>query len=148
MTAPFTINCQTGTYTFLTARTVGGGFFRSDAPVVVEEELTTPGVDGRRWRTQSRQFPTITVETVSGCTNFAEAVDKSTAYGKLVGTLVDISITADGVPFVFNKVHVASVVGEPRRGDVSGADAGTPATAYVYSTWTFVETEFATSTNQ
>jgi len=129
-------------FTFLTMRTVEGGFLL-DEPAAVEEELTTPGVDGKRWRIESYQHRPVVVETVAAVTDFFSATEQCRQYLKAVGQLA--KVTLSDLDLVFDSVHVLDVRPVPRPGKPVGGGASSDSDAHVVALWTLQLTSFAPS---
>lgn len=117
------------------------GFF-ADRSFINEEELTTPGVSGARWRTIYEQFPDFTVRTVTQATTVANAI----SYKRLIervfpGKNMTLSATINGTNYTMKNAHVkaarATVVPGPLHGvGVSNANA------HVITQWVIKATDF------
>jgi len=129
------------TYTFLAFKILEGGW-PSKQPMVVEEEIVSPGVSGRRWRTMYEQHPSITVETVSEANNWLVAEDVATAMRKAKGELGTLTITVDSQAYRFKDVHISDVAPVMRIGAIIGGGALANMNAHVVTRWTFELTEF------
>jgi hypothetical protein len=116
--------------------------FLFKVPVVVEEVLDTEGVNGRRWRTKYEQMTPAMVETISACSTWVTALAEAQYHRNMVGTLVGITWTAGGSPYVYKDVHVVSVISRPIAGAVVGGGAATNSAAFVRSTWILEPTDF------
>lgn len=131
-------------FDFLTLRTVDGGFL-FDEPAAVEEELTTPGVDGKRWRIESYQHRPVVVETLAALVNFTSAIAQARVYHKAVGRLASVYVGIGSGSEQFTNVHVLDVRPIPRPGKPVGGGASTDSEAHVIALWTLQLTSFALS---
>jgi len=131
-------------YDFLTMRTVEGGSLL-DEPAAVEEALTTPGVDGMRWRIESYQHRPVVVETVAALVNYSSAVEQARVYLKAVGKLASVFMTIGSSSLSFSNVHVVDVRPIPRNGKPIGGGASNDSEAHVVALWTLQLTSFALS---
>lgn len=102
-----------------------------DARVVEEEELTAPGVDGRRWRTVGVRYRPFTATIMETATTYTAAVIAARAYDGMVGTTISLSVTLDSVAYVFERVHVIASSVRAAPGVVAGSTAGSTHAAYV-----------------
>lgn len=132
------------TYTFLSFSILAGGF-PSRRPMVVEEEILSPGVSGRRWRTVYEQHPAVTAETVSEASDFQHASAVAEAMRKAKGETATLSVTVDGISYRFKNVHISDVAPIPRSGAVVGGGATANTNGHVVCRWTFELTEFELS---
>ncbi len=130
-----------GPYTFLSAQATEGGFLYATSERA-EEKLTTPGVDGARWRTVSEQMLPATLDCVAESLSFQDAVARGDAYRNLKGTLVAVSWTAGGFTYRYKDVHVADVQAKPVMGVVVGGGASTSAVAHVRVSFVLENTDF------
>jgi hypothetical protein len=127
------------TIPFLVANMPAGTF--DDEPVDVGEELTTPGVNGRRWRTIFKQFPSFQMVTVSESATYAGAQIIKANAEQMVQKLVTLACTIDNVAFTMKDVHVSSATARLFPGPVYGAGAGS-GLAHAEITWQFELTDF------
>jgi hypothetical protein len=134
-------------FDFLTLRTLDGGFLL-DEPAAVEQALTTPGVDGMRWRIESYQHRTVVVETVAGLTDFYSAIQQARQYHKAVGRLAEVNITSGTTDHKFDSVHVVDVRPIPRPGKPVGGGASSDSDAHLVAIWTLQLTSFAFAENE
>jgi hypothetical protein len=134
-------------FDFLTVRELDGGFAFSQ-PLAQIDELTTPGVDGKRYRESSHLFGPLRFETLVDCSNFKAAVDLGNLYRSAVGQYVLLNIQAGGSGFVFDDAYVSAVTVSPRAGQTTGADATAGNTAHLIAVWTVELSEFAASENE
>ena len=132
------------TFNFLTMRTIEGGFLL-DEPAAVEEELTTPGVDGKRWRIESYQHRPVVIETVAALTDFYSAVQQARQYHKAVGKLATVNLTSGDEDYVFESVHIVDVRPIPRPGRPVGGGASASSEAHLVALWTLQLTSFGFS---
>jgi hypothetical protein len=128
-------------FDFLTLRTLDGGFLL-DEPAAVEQALTTPGVDGMRWRIESYQHRTVVVETVAALVDFYSAVQQARQYHKAVGRLAKVNVTVGTTDHTFENVHVVDVRPIPRIGKPVGASASASSEAHLLAAWTLQLTSF------
>jgi len=105
-----------------------------------EEELTTPGVDGRRWRTVFDQAAPFTLDTIQDCATYSAAMTLAETYHRTRGRLITLTATIGGTTRTFSRLHILDVTvrATPARTVGSGVLAG--ATAAVVATWTLVGT--------
>ncbi len=127
------------TIPFLSATMPAGTF--DDEPIEQGEELTTPGVNGRRWRTIFKQFPSFTMTTVSEALTYAGAQLHKAYAEQMVQKLVTLTCTIDTVAFTMKQVHVSAVSARLYPGPVYGAGAGN-GQAHIEITWQFELTDF------
>ncbi len=132
-------------FDFLTFLTVEGGFLL-DEPAAVEEELTTPGVDGMRWRIESYQHRRAVIQTVAALVDFPSAIHQGREYLKAVGRLATVSPGITGLSF--SNVHVVDVRPTPRPGPPVGGGASSDSTAHILALWTLQLTGFSPSPNE
>jgi hypothetical protein len=117
--------------------------FQSEQQEINEEELNTPGVDGRRFRTVFRQFETTTAETTQDCATYNDAKALKKLYQSFRGRNCILQVTAGGVVNVYPRVHISGVKALAHAGKVSGAGASSSSAAYVDATWSLVVMEAA-----
>ena len=127
------------TLVFLIARTDEG--FVADTPFEVPEELTTPGVDGRRWRTLYSQFEAFNLYTVTEASTYAVAVQYRNRAMGMINKLVNITIICDGVTYNFNQAHVNAVNPVAIPGPVVASNS-TGGLAHMMAQWNIVLTDF------
>ncbi len=134
-----TISAQGVSLPFLAARMPAGYF--DDEAIAQAEELITPGINGRRWRTLFRQFPSFQMTTTHDATEYATAaLAKQRAEG-LVQKLVTLQVTIAGISYTMRNVHVSAVAGQLFPGPLCGAGTAS-GTAHVDLTWQFELTDF------
>lgn len=127
---------------FIIARADGGWPY--DQRQVMEEELSSPGVNGRRFRTVFDQFPETTVETLSSVTNYTAAVAEARQHLLCKGRLARLSVVVGGATLTYPKVHILDCAPVARVGSVVAADL-TGAGASVACTWRLVLMQDAAS---
>lgn len=133
-------------FTFASAQTDKG--FVLDQSARDEEELRTPGVDGRRWRSKGLQMDEFHVTTVSEAASFSAAITLAKSLRSAKGRNVYLSLDAgNGVIVPYKDIHVKDCVPVPTAGALTGSTVSTNAVAHVVTTWTFVPTTFSTSDN-
>lgn len=133
-------------FTFSTAKTDKG--FVLDQSARDEEELVTPGVDGRRWRSKGLQHDVFTVETVAGTATFNDAIILAKQHRSAKGRNVSLTLDAgNGVTVPFQNIHVKDVTAVPTPGALTGAGVSGGINAHVVTTWTLVPTSFGASDN-
>lgn len=134
-----------GVFTFVAAKTDQG--FILDQASREEEELKTPGVDGRRWRSKGLQHDEFKLTTVSVVSSFTDAVVLAKEHQALKGQNVYLTLDAAGTAVPFRNIHVKGVEPVPTRGEVTGAGVSGGVTAHVITVWTLVPTNFSDSDN-
>lgn len=127
-----------GSLLLLVARTPRG--FINDTLVAQEEALTTPGVNGVRWRIVFYQVEKTELYTVIDCATYADAVLKKGIAEDMAGQLVNLSIDIDGVNYRFRQVHVDSVLAVAFPGPAVGN--GATGTAHLVATFILTPTSF------
>ena len=142
-----TIQTPDRSYTVLTMRDLNGGFLFTN-PQAEIEILTTPGVDGRRYREASHMFGEVQVETIIDCPSYATAVDTANSYRLAVGQYANIHHPAGDRTFIFRDVYVLGVVPQPRPGSTVAASANPGNEAHVYAVWTLELSEFSASESE
>lgn len=122
----------------LVARTERGA--PNAIPVVQEEALATPGVDGKRWRVIFRQYEPTQLFTVVDCVNYAYAVSDKALAESFKGKLVRLQVTLSGNTYAFRDAHVEGVAATAFPGPAVGE--GATGTAHLVVVWTIVPTNF------
>ncbi len=104
-----------------------------------EEELTSPGIDSKRWRTVFKQWPPLVIDdgapawtAVTGHTAACDLADTMRQAKGRFGVLVVIS---GGIRVVRMYVHVTAVHARVNPGPIMGASIS--GTASVASSWVF-----------
>ena len=132
---------EKATINFLCARTEAGSPL--DVAIQSAEEMTTPGVDGRRWRTVNRQHSEYILTTVTECTNYADAITKRKSVEAMTNKIATLQINIGGQSLNFEDVHVNAVRGICVPGPVI-AVGSTGGTAHLICEWSLVDTVFKT----
>ena len=134
MTAAYITHPTYGTWGFASMLTPTG--WPIDQANAVEEELTSPGVDGKRWRTSSVQETEIQITSLSDFTSYDLAIVAARTYLKMKsGDPVLILVTIRGVNYRFRNVHILDVMPRAVPGTVVGADATANSVAHVVTEW-------------
>lgn len=105
-----------------------------DRAILQAEELITPGIDGRRWRTVYKQFPSFPMTTTLEATDYAAAVKIKQRAENLVQKLVNLSVATSGGNFLYREVHVSAVQVRLFPGPVVGSGTSNGA-AHLEITW-------------
>lgn len=113
----------------------------NSARLVQEESLTTPGVDGTRWRVMFRQYEPTQLYTVVDCGTYAIGILYKQIIEKLKGKLVTVKLDISGVSYSFQNVHVEAVGATVFPGPAVGN--GATGTAHIVAVWSLVPTDFA-----
>jgi hypothetical protein len=126
------------TYPFNVARTSPGSVL--SRTYVELEELTTPGVDGRRWRQLRNYFPNFTMETWADYSSYALAVDDCRGYWLAQGQFVTLTWASAGagVVGVYFQVKVLDVQAQVMAGVLNGFGASATSAAIIHANWTLV----------
>jgi hypothetical protein len=127
-----------GTIQFLTVLTDTG--MMEDEPIVESEELTTPGVDGRRWRTVFKQYPQFQLYATSDAATYDAAIELKRKAARFVQSLGTLKMTLDTVTYQAKKVHIDGVIATCVPGPATGA--GAAGLAHVVFVWKLTLTEF------
>lgn len=120
---------------FIIARAPGGWPY--DQRQVAEEELTSPGVSGRRFRTIYDQYPETVIETLSSVTTYTAAVAEARQHLLCKGRLARMSVVVGGATLTYPRVHILDCEPVARIGSVIAAGL-TGAGASVACTWRIV----------
>ena len=125
--------------TFLIARTDAG--YINDTPTEQAQELTTPGVRGRRWRTVFEQFEPFQLYTVIDAATYAAAIQTKRTIEGFAEGLARLDVTIAGANYSFTDVKV---LGKPAAALVPFRAIGANATgqAHVICLWNLVLTRF------
>ncbi len=106
---------------------------------IEEEELMSPGVDGKRWRTVSTQHAPIQLTTLADATTYAACITLAQQYRKAkTGDPVILAVTIAGTTYRCRNVHVVDVSPQVNAGGVFGAGATTGSTAHVMCQWQLI----------
>jgi len=127
-----------GSLALLVARTDRG--YVNDTLVAQEEALTTPGVDGIRWRIVFYQVEKTELYTVIDCSTYADAINKKQIAEDMAAQLVNLSLDIDSVNYRFRQVHVDSVRAVAFPGPAVGA--GATGTAHLVAIFILTPTDF------
>lgn len=92
----------------------------------VQEELTTPGVNGKRWRTVFDQAPQLQARCVSAQADYATAVATAARLRETVGRYANIVLTT-GALAIKLKVYIAAAPSTALPGPVVVAGSGATA---------------------
>lgn len=127
---------------FLAIQTPSGMI--DDQIMAQAEELTTPGVNGRRWRTLFEQYPRFEMHTFTEVTDHAAGVALKRKAESLTQKNVRLNATIGTATYAYIDVHVSAVSAVVTSGTVAGAGAST-GTAYLEIAW---QVEMTTETAQ
>lgn len=127
-----------GSLSFLVARTDRG--YVNDTLTAQEEALSTPGVDGLRWRIVFYQFDKTELYTIIDCSTYADAINKKQIAEDMSGELVTLSVDVDGTNYRFKQIHVDSVRVVAFPGPAVGS--GATGTAHLVATFILTPTDF------
>jgi hypothetical protein len=117
---------------FLAIQTESGMI--EDRSLAQAEELTTPGVNGRRWRTIFSQFPSFPMRTFSEATTYATGVNMKRQAESLTQKTVRLIAEIAATTYAYIDVHVSAVQATVHPGPIAGAGAGSGA-AHVEIVW-------------
>jgi len=140
----FTITARTDAYnpdnvqlSFIGASTPNGS---PDLTLqTVEEELTSAGVDGRRFRTIHKQYSPFQVIAISDHADFDGADAQKWEVEKLVGRVVDVAWTVAGGSYTIRALHVSAASTRVVMGRTAGYGVTTGAGAVAESTITLLK---------
>lgn len=133
------MDSTTKTFSFLTANLPEGFLLAVEAHQ--EEELISPGVDGRRWRTLYDQFPEFEMATIADFTAYSSAIAEGKLYHQCAGRLANLSLTISGSNYLINRLHIRGCVPRASPGATAGAGVTSGAAAVLFGTWALVPTE-------
>lgn len=126
-----------GTLNFLAATSQTG--WPIDVATVVEEELTSPGIDGKRWRTQMHQHTEIQMNTLADATSWDLAKQQAQLYLQAVtGDPVTLTSTIAGTTYRWRNVHILGVQPLVAPGGCFGAGAASGSAAHIIGTWRLI----------
>lgn len=132
-----------GTVNFINAVTPTG--WPIDVANAEEEELRSPGVDGRRWRTTSKQETEITMTTIADATTYAAVIALAQTHMRCkTGDPVIVTVTISGKNYRFRNVHVLDVQPQAVPGPAVGANATSGSTAHLITAWRLMLMDTAT----
>ena len=120
---------------FLAALTEEG--YPLDQLVNQEEELTTPGVTGKRWRTVFQQYKPVAVQTVADQSSHVNAVNDAQKYERAVGRWGKLVVTTGAARTVALTVHVSAVRARVSPGPTVGSGATNGSAATIFADWVF-----------
>lgn len=121
-------------FPFSIARTNNGAIL--DRAYTELEELTTPGVDGRRWRQLRTYFPSFTLETWADFSSYTNAITACRNYWLSQGQFVTLTWYAGGFVGVYFQVKVIDVQSQAMAGVMGGFGADPASAALVHANWT------------
>ncbi len=102
-----------------------------------EEELTSPGVDSKRWRTVFKQCPPLVIDDAApawtAVTGHSAACDLADNMRRSKGRFGMLTITSGGTRQIRLYVHVTAVHARVNPGPIMGASIS--GTASVASSW-------------
>lgn len=124
---------------FLIARTDSG--FAQEVAQEVPEEMTTPGVNGRRWRTLFKQYANFNMFTIVEASTYGVALQYKNRAEKFMNQLVSLNLIVSGTSYNFKQAHVNGVVAVAVPGPVV-ASGSTGGLAHVAITWNIALTDF------
>jgi hypothetical protein len=102
-----------------------------DVSLIEEEELIAAGVDGRRFRTVGNRYRPFTATILQTCLNYQAAIITARAYDDMIGTIVKLNVTLNGVAYNYPRVHVRDARIKCTPGVVAGATNSATHQAYV-----------------
>jgi hypothetical protein len=102
-----------------------------------EEELTSPGIDGRRYRTTFRQYAPFSVSVISDHATYAEAWNQKWNIELLKGRVADLIWTIAGTVYPVRSLHITDATAAITMGASAGPNATSGATAIVTGEITF-----------
>lgn len=132
-----TVDPSPVTITFDTFPTVEG--YASFEAAHEEEELTSPGIDGKRWRTVYDQIPQLVVDASApawtSSSTHSTACDLADKMRKARGRFGMLIVSSGGTRTIRLNVHVTAVAPRVSPGPLVGA--GLTGIAAVASAWVF-----------
>ncbi len=117
---------------FLAVQTASGMI--EDQTLAQAEELITPGINGRRWRTLFSQYPSFQMVTFSETATYETGVIMKRKAESLTQKLVRLNATIAAATYAYVDVHVSAALAIVHPGPIAGAGAGSGA-AHVEITW-------------
>ncbi len=131
------VHPQAGTLSFLVMSTPTG--WPIDQFNFEEEELRSPGVDGRRWRSVSVQHAEISMRTIADATTYAACIALARKYRTCQsGDPVTVTVAIAGTTYRFRNVHIIGVSPGVDAGGVFGSGATAGSTAHVSCQWQMI----------
>lgn len=115
--------------------------FQNEQAEINEEELTTPGVDGRRFRTVLRLHEPTAAETTQDCATYNDAKALKKLYQSFRGRNCILNVNAGGISYSYQRVHISAVKAFAHPGKIAGAGASASSAAFVDATWSLVVME-------
>jgi hypothetical protein len=137
------ITASGSSISFLCARSEAGSPL--ETPMESAEEMTSPGVDGRRWRTIHKLHPAFVLQTVTEANDYYAGIKIRNSAEKLVNKLVTLYLTINGSNFYFSDVHVDAVRAVVVSGPVV-AVGSTGGLAHLMIEWSLTMTDFDQAT--
>ncbi len=125
-----------GAFVFLTASSLNG--WPIDQVSASEEELRSPGVDGRRWRTESQQQAIIQMQTVIDLATYDAAIVLARSYRRSKGLVGTLTATIAGTGHIYPKVHIADVMPRVMPGGVFGSGALAGSGGWIICDWNLI----------
>lgn len=123
-------------FSFDTFPTVDG--YPSFEPEIVEEEMTSPGIDGKRWRTVFSQYPPVIVDDANpawtAVSNHILAATLADTMRKAKGRFGLLTVLSGGTRTIKMNVHISAVRARVNPGVIIGP--GISGSASVASSWT------------
>ncbi len=141
MAAAMTIVAGGVSVSFLTVRFAQAGFLHP-VPTLKAEILETPGVNGRRWRSQGYQMEPATLECLADGTTWAGAITLCNSLRSLMGFFGQVTLTTGGTPKTYKDIYISSVEATPVIGNVTGNGASANSTAHVRAILVLEVTDF------
>jgi hypothetical protein len=135
MPASATEPAKFGSLTFHTFKSDTG--FPVDVNEPIEEELTTFGVDGRRWRRRFKQFRPFVAQTSTGVADYAAGVALARLMIQEKGNTKELSLWAGGTVFTINLAKCMDVQPQVVAGTYIAGVSGSFKAAVICK-WTFV----------
>jgi len=131
------LSIDSKTIEFVIARTEAG--FAGEMRQEMSEELVSPGVNGRRWRTVYTQFVPFGMTTISDASTYTVAVALKNRAENFTNKLCNLKLTVDGGSYTWAKVHVNAVRAVAVAGPVVYAGSST-GIAHMACEWNLVFT--------
>lgn len=130
-----TVDSEPSTINFDTFPTVDG--YASYEIMHEEEELTSPGIDGRRWRTIYDQTQPLVVDAgnpaITAASNHSSACDLADKMRRAKGRFGVLVVASGGTRTIRINVHVTAVMPRVNPGPIVGP--GISGNASVASAW-------------
>lgn len=116
------INANSIGIDFLVAQTPAGMI--ADQAIPQAEELTTPGVNGRRWRTLFDQFPSFEMTTYTEVADYDAGITRKAQAESLIQSLCRLVVQIGNHQHTHRNVHVSAALVILHPGPLVGAGAG------------------------